>query len=74
MRPPRVSPVVKGILGQPQPVFMSPCVVTNLTPLTISMNGATGILAVKVLGATYSLGPANAITTNPGIPIVLPIG
>lgn len=56
-----------------KPVLMAQVTITATTPLTITFNGTPGILAApKWTGSSYVLGPATAIYTNPGIPIVLP--
>lgn len=56
------------------PVRLVPCVVTSTSPLLVTINGQTGMSAVKIAGATYSLGVANALLPTVGKPIVLPIG
>lgn len=50
-----------------------PCTVTALSPLTVNLLG-TVTPAVAVAGLTYSLGPAVALVSSPGTPIILPIG
>lgn len=59
---------------QGKPVWLVPCTVTQVSPLVVSLLGATSIPAVSIAGATYSLGAANALLTSPGKPIILPIG
>jgi hypothetical protein len=59
---------------QGSPVSLVPCTVTQVTPLLVTVLGATGVSAVKVAGATYSLGAANALFVSGASPIVLPIG
>jgi hypothetical protein len=57
-----------------RPVSMVPCTITSLSPLRVSINGATNILGVKLAGLTYSTGAALALVTSPGTPVILPIG
>lgn len=59
---------------QGNPAFLVPCTVTATSPLTVTLLGRTGIPGVSIAGATYALGAANALLTNPGKPIILPIG
>ena len=54
-------------------LFLEPCVVTQVTPLLVTLRG-TSMPAVKINGATYALGAANALWSPPAAPIVLPIG
>jgi hypothetical protein len=58
---------------QGSPCRIVPCEVTQVSPLLISLLGQANVPAVKVAGATYSLGFANAIVSSPSKPIVLPI-
>jgi hypothetical protein len=58
---------------QGSPVYLVPCTVTQVTPLLITLLGSTGVSAVKVIGATYTLNAAAvALVTKAGQPIVLP--
>lgn len=57
-----------------RPVRLVTCVVTSTTPLIVTLDGAAGVSAVKIAGATYSLGVANALLVPDAKPIVLPIG
>jgi len=50
------------------------CTVTAVTPLTVTINGQTGISGVKMAGATYSLGTATALWWPPAAPLIWPIG
>ena len=59
---------------QGRPVFIVPCTVTQVSPLLVTLLGGTNIPGVKIAGATYTLGAANALVTSPGKPIILPIG
>jgi hypothetical protein len=59
---------------QSNPVRLIPCTVTQLSPLLVTLLGGTNIPAVKIAGATYALGAANALVTSPGKPLILPIG
>lgn len=72
------SPLSKAILEQTRqgvPALLTIVTITQVTPLLITLNGQPGISpAPKWSGCTYVLGPATAILTNPGIPIVLPNG
>jgi hypothetical protein len=58
---------------QGSPCRLVPCVVTRVSPLQITLLGESNIPAVKIAGATYSLGAANALVSSPSKPIVLPI-
>ena len=60
--------------SQGRPAYLVPCTVTATSPLTVTIMGATGVLAVKVAGSTVALGAANALVVDSGSPIVLPIG
>lgn len=68
----------KAVLEQARqgvPALLSIVTVTQVTPLLITLNGLANVTpAPKWSGCTYVLGPATAILTNPGIPIVLPNG
>jgi hypothetical protein len=69
------NPFSRALLDQAgTPVSMLPCTVTQVTPLLITVLGATDVPAVKVAGASYSLGAANALFVSGASPIVLPIG
>lgn len=69
------NPLAKALLEQQgSPIYLVPCTVTATSPLTITLLGQAGIAAVKVAGATYSTGAANALVSKVGNPIVLPIG
>lgn len=60
---------------QAKPVYLVPCTITSVSPLVVSLLGATGIPAVSIPGATYTVNAAaNALLTSPGKPIILPIG
>jgi hypothetical protein len=59
---------------EPQPLYLVPVTVTQVTPLLVTYKGSTNIPAVKLAGCTYSLGVANALLSSPGHLIVLPIG
>jgi hypothetical protein len=70
-----VLPLARTILqAQGRPVTIAPCTVTQITPLLVTVNGGTNIPAVKIAGATYALGQANALLCPPNQPIILPIG
>ena len=60
--------------NQGRPVSIVPCTVTQVSPLLVTINGGMGIPAVKIAGATYTLGQANALLSPPNQPIILPIG
>jgi hypothetical protein len=62
------NPYEQGI-----PVRLVPCTVTTVTPLLVTILGQPGVSAVKINGATYTTGPANALLPQVGQPIVLPI-
>ena len=69
------NPLVKAMQNRPGAVcYLYPCVVTQVSPLLITINGLTNVPAGKIAGAAYSLGQANALYVSPGPPIVLPIG
>lgn len=73
-----VMPIVRALLERrppSTPVSLVPCTVTSVSPLLVSIFGATGIPAVAVAGAVYTVGaPASALYSSPGKPIILPIG
>lgn len=71
--PPRALPLNRTP-RKPQPVQLVLVTVTQVSPLLVTYNGATNIPAVKLAGATYSLGVANALLSSPNHLIVLPIG
>lgn len=65
----------KAILSLKGPqVSMVPCTVTGTSPLTVTIQGTANIPGVPIAGLTYSLGPALALLTSPGRPVILPIG
>lgn len=67
--------LTKALLEQQSsPLGVVPCVVTQVTPLLITLLGEANVSAVKVAGLTYSLANANALISKTGQPIVLPIG
>jgi hypothetical protein len=69
------NPFSRSLLSQAgSPAFLVPCVVSSVTPLRVSLLGAENVAAVKVAGATYSLGAANALVVSGSSPVVLPIG
>lgn len=69
------NPFTRSLLDQVgAPARVVPCQVTSITPLQISVLGATGVTGVKIAGGVYSLGPANALLISGASPIVLPIG
>ncbi|MGH1547981.1 hypothetical protein ACRAWB_01900 [Leifsonia poae] len=57
-------------------VFLAPCTVTQVSPLLVTVEGGTDVPGVSIAGATYSLGPANALMVDgrASKPIILPIG
>lgn len=59
-------------LAGPNPVYT--CTITTVTPLTVTINGQTGISGVKMAGATYSTGTATALWWPPAAPLIWPIG
>ncbi len=68
------NPLSKALLEQQgSPVYLVPCTVTQVTPLLITLLGATNVPAVKIAGGTYTLAAANALVTKAGQPIVLPL-
>lgn len=69
-------PFTKQVLEQQaKPVYLVPCTITQVSPLQVSMLGATAIPGVSIPGCTYTVGAAaNALLTSPGKPIILPIG
>lgn len=70
-----MQPLAQTILqNQGRPVTIVPCTVTQVSPLQVNILGGTGIPAVKIAGATYTLGQANALLCPPNQPIILPIG
>lgn len=69
-----VNPFSRALLEQGSPAMVVPCEVTQVTPLLITVLGSTAVPAVKIAGATYSLGAANALMVSGSSPIVLPIG
>lgn len=54
------------------PMKLIPCAVTQVAPLLITFLGETNVPAQKIAGLTYSLGPAVALYSSPGVPIVIP--
>lgn len=51
-----------------------PCVITQVSPLQITLNGVAGVDAETVSGCSYTVGQdAMALYTSPGVPVVLPI-
>lgn len=60
-------------LGQERPLSAYPCTVTSVSPLVVDLLGVS-TPAVKIAGLTYSTGPAIALVSSPGTPIILPIG
>ena len=69
-----LTKVVRASVPERMLVEMIPVVVTQVTPLLISINGDTPISALRIPGATYTTGAALALLTSPGTPVVLPIG
>lgn len=70
-----MQPFAQTILqNQGRPVTIVPCTVTQVSPLQVTILGGTGIPAVKIAGATYTVGQANALLCPPNQPIILPIG
>ncbi|WP_434315831.1 hypothetical protein [Leifsonia sp. P73] len=71
-----MQPFTKQILErQAKPLYLVPCVITQVSPLQVSMLGAANVPAVSIPGCTYTVNaPANALLTSPGKPIILPIG
>jgi hypothetical protein len=70
-----VQPIAQTILqNQGRPVTIVPCTVTQVSPLQVTILGGTSIPAVKIAGATYTVGQANALLCPPNQPIILPIG
>ena len=71
-----MQPAAKKLLEmQGRPVTLAPCTVTQVSPLVVTLLGATGIPGVSIPGAIYTVGdPANALLASPGKPIILPIG
>lgn len=68
-------PFTKSLLEQQaKPIYLVPCVVTQVSPLQVSLLGQDGLPGVPLAGLTYSLGAANALLTSPGKPIILPLG
>lgn len=69
-------PSAKKLLEmQGRPVSLVPCTVTQVSPLLVSMLGASNLPGVSIPGAIYTVGdPANALLASPGKPIILPIG
>lgn len=53
------------------PVRRDVCVVTATSPLTITWNGETGILAEKINGSTVTTGTAYVYFTKGGKPLVI---
>jgi hypothetical protein len=71
-----VRALTKTLLEQQAiPASIVPCTITQVGPLQVTMLGQTNVPAVSVQGCTYTVN-ANAIAllTNPGKPIILPIG
>jgi hypothetical protein len=69
------NPLTRAMLEQQGArVYLVPCTVTATSPLTVTLMGRTGVLGVKIAGATYGTGAANALVVSPGAPIILPIG
>ncbi len=65
----------KALLEQQgTPVYVVPCTVTQVSPLLVTLLGGTNLPGVKIAGATYALGAANALVIPSGKPIILPIG
>ena len=70
-----VRALLEGRAQGPRPVVLLPCTVTQVSPLLVSILGGDNIPAVSIAGAVYTVNAAaNALMTNPGKPIILPIG
>ena len=72
------NPFVRAIQTPPaakNQLYMYPVTITQLSPLLITLNGATGVRAQKQSpSATYALGAAICLKTANGNPIVPPNG
>jgi hypothetical protein len=54
-----------------------PCQITQVNPLLVTLQGATGIPGEKLAGLAYSTSPTNnayALLKSPGKPLILPLG
>lgn len=72
-----VSPLARALSDDGRnrrPVYLIPCTVTQVSPLLVDLGDGTPIQGVKIAGATYTLGAANALVFEGSTPIVLPIG
>ena len=67
-----VSKALLDAAESAKPLKMFPCVVTQISPLLITLLGETDIPAQKVSGLVYSLGTASALLSSPGTPLVIP--
>ena len=59
-----------------QGLRIEPCKVTSISPLTVTIGGATGVLGVPV-GVVYTVGTVNnalALSTGKSKPLIFPIG
>lgn len=50
------------------------CMITSVSPLTITIGTTTGILAVPQKNVTYNTGPAIALVRRVGLPRIYLIG
>lgn len=69
------SQVAKSLLEQQgKQVFLVQVTITQVTPLVVDYLGTSVTAAPKWTGSSYVLGPAQALASSSGKPIVLPNG
>lgn len=66
------SRLLLGAIAQAPELKLVPASITQVTPLLVTMLGATGVPGVKIASLTYTTGPAVAIVAGPGNPLIIP--
>ncbi len=69
--------IVRSLLGRATNGELVPCMITQVSPLLVSLAGADDIPGEGLAGLFYTVSDTNnayALIKSPGLPLIFPIG